>query len=793
MSYVRYYNADKTIELPFRIKLNFNKLIAWWVEQVVTETIYSSMAKEVLKRVEQAPELHSSITDPAFIERYEPEIRLLLSPFFPSLTSTNEIKVVGMPYYPYYFNPTKRYQDVVEAAEGDISQPDSSDDQFAYIFGCVAILNLFYGTNINYSPIQYFHIPNHKAGILRTYRALYNADFSEIVPLQKVKPLTAKDIQEMTDNFGDIALWKRKIPPGSYSFEGFNIITLFEVTKEESISALKFDLLKKDALLMPDVVERLRINLSALLNISNIRIGFIFYEREDDALACTGYGFCSSILLTENKAITEKEFCQQWRHGIYQKKESLILPDINETTVGQNIMSQQLAATGVKSYVAVPLIYNDELTGFLELASDKPNVLNSVTVHKLQDVIPLFTTALQRSMEERGNQLEAIIRKNYTAIHPTVAWRFTEVAERLLQRQRFVNDDTLEDIVFENVYPLFGQADIQSSSDERNHAIQADLIEQLLLAEKVLATALQKSGLPIYNELRFRIETFINQLKDGLSAGDENLVLEFLRSEIYPVFNYLKAESPGVEGALQAYYQQMDPELEMVYKQRKAYDQSVKLINETISTYLDEMQQTAQNMFPHYFEKYKTDGVEHNIYIGQSLVKNKNYDPLFLRNIRLWQLIVTCEIENAVQHTKPHLKKDLNICSLILVHSNPLNIRFRMEEKKFDVDGTYNIRYEIIKKRIDKATVKATGERLTQKGKIAIVYSNDREAMEYMHYLRYLQSINYIDNEIEWLTLTDLQSVTGLKALRVSVIYNQSFEGIKESKTTQVLKGMDAA
>jgi hypothetical protein len=253
----------------------------------------------------------------------------------------------------------------------------------------------------------------------------------------------------------------------------------------------------------------------------------------------------------------------------------------------------------------------------------------------------------------------------------------------------------------------------------------------------------------------------------------------------------LKSADNGIESVIKVYKQQLDPKLEMIYKERKAYDQSVRLINETIAAYLDEAQQAAQRMFPHYFEKYKTDGVEHNLYIGQSMVKNQTYHPLFLRNLRLWQLLITCEIENVVQHTKPHLKKDLNICSLILVHSNPLNIHFSMEEKKFDVDGTYNIRYEIIKKRIDKATIKDSEERLTQKGKIAIIYSNDREAIEYLHYLKYLQSINYIDSEIEWLTLNDLQGVTGLKALRVSIIYQKSFGGIKESKAVMVLEEVE--
>ena len=87
--------------------------------------------------------------------------------------------------------------------------------------------------------------------------------------------------------------------------------------------------------------------------------------------------------------------------------------------------------------------------------------------------------------------------------------------------------------------------------------------------------------------------------------------------------------------------------------------------------------------------------------------------------------------------------------TLLLVHSAPLAIQFRIDEKQFDVDGAYNIRYEIIKKRIDKAYIRGSKERLTQPDKIAIVYSQDTEALEYREYLEYLQHRGYIENEIE--------------------------------------------
>ncbi|MEX2234997.1 MAG: hypothetical protein WD824_22735 [Cyclobacteriaceae bacterium] len=193
------------------------------------------------------------------------------------------------------------------------------------------------------------------------------------------------------------------------------------------------------------------------------------------------------------------------------------------------------------------------------------------------------------------------------------------------------------------------------------------------------------------------------------------------------------------------------------------------MINNMISACLNEAQIAAQEMFPHYFEKYQTDGIEYTIYLGSSLTKNKHFNTFYLKNFRLWQLLTTCEIEKRMAQLKPDLTIDLDITQLILVHDQALSIRFRPDEKQFDVDGAYDIRYEIIKKRIDKATVKTTGERLTQPGKIAVIYNQPKVEEEYKRYFEYLASKNVISNKVEELELEELPGANGLRALRVEV------------------------
>ena len=370
-------------------------------------------------------------------------------------------------------------------------------------------------------------------------------------------------------------------------------------------------------------------------------------------------------------------------------------------------------------------------------------------------------------------------------------WKFYEAAEKYHTEHQTNENAKLDEIIFSDVYPLFGQSDIKGSSNARNEAIKEDLTTQLTLAITVLEDACKSEKLPIYNELMFRVSSYLNDVEQGLSAGDEVSILDFLNREIYPVFNHIKKISNTLSQKVSVYMNRLDKNLNVVYEKRKEYENSVTLLNDKLAKFLDDKQKQAQEMFPHYFERYKTDGVEYNMYIGQSITNNKNFDSLYLYNLRLWQLKITYEMENVAFYERKNMQHDLRVASLILVHSNPMAIKFRMDEKQFDVDGAYNIRYEIIKKRIDKAHIKGTKKRLTVPGKIAIVYSQDRDAIEYLKYINFLQSKNQLGT-IEFLELEDLQGVTGLKALRVEVIYQKDFDERKTITFKELIKEIES-
>jgi len=786
----------KNIELPLELNISFKKvynLFEKYASAALKEHPFHKAAIVMKSEIEKYPELIEGFSDFSLLERHNDIINLLLEPIFPEALLDNEIKAATIPFSFASFKFSSRFESILRNAGEDYElNVRNFEDDSMYIMACTFILSFVYGYNINLKRPFYFDIPDQTTGTMKYYRAAFNGDFSEIIPTENVKKITEEDYKELLNNFDNIDLWREKFPPNGYIFKGFGLINLFDVTSEEMLSSIKANLLAGG----DDLIEKLQNNLRDFYNIKDLKLGYSIFDKVNAKVCETVVKESNSIILKNNTEINcdANYFCEGIMGKVFKKHETFTISDVEHygRLTNKNLFYQNLHKNGIQSIILIPIksSVNGNLA-LLEIASPRAYDLNSVNINKLKDIIPVFEAAVKRTSEERKNVLEATIQEHYTSIHSAVKWRFYEAAEKYHVANQTNENAKLDEIIFKDVYPLLGQSDIKGSSQARNNAIQEDLITQLSLAIDVLKNACKNESLPIYNELTFRVDTYLNDVKKGLNAGDEINILDFLKREIYPIFNHIKDISSTLSKKVSIYKNRLDPELDVVYEKRKAYEKSVTLLNDHLAKYLDNKQKDAQKMYPHYFERYKTDGVEFNMYIGQSITKEDSFDAIYLYNLRLWQLQTMCEMENIAFNERKNMEHDLRVASLILVHSNPMSIKFRMDEKQFDVDGAYNIRYEIIKKRIDKAHIKNTKERLTVPGKIAIVYSQDKDALEYIKYINFLQSRNQLGN-IEFLQLEDLQGVSGLKALRVEVLYHKDFDAKKSITLNDLIKEIEA-
>lgn len=764
-------------DFPLDIKISFHKIIEKYKAQVVNEqsSIAKNYMENVLEYVSSFPKLMDGIEDPDDLYKYKDAIYILLQDLFPDILSDNEIKAASLPFHNLVFNASKRFKTILGNAGDDfeLSMRNMDEDMY-YIYGCILVLNHHYGYHIDFSRPLYYDIPN-EFGILKHYRVSLNADFVNIEPGKGAKEISNQDVDLLIQNIEDVALWKQMFPPKSWIFKGFTIINLTDVTADDAISELKTTLLHKETSTLEEL-QKFQEIFQSIYKISDLRVGITFFnnqemvfERMDNRDA---YSF---ILNKESMNDCKSAICEASFNRLKNERDYFTITNIDEyeKKANYNLLSQNLKNSHVKSCILAPIAIDNELLAVLELVSPRKNELNSINAIKLDDLLPYLVTAVKRNKTELENRIKAVIQSECTSIHPSVLWIFEKEAKRFIKD---IDEDGLasfKDIAFKDVYPLYGQIDIVGSSDVRNSAIQYDLTQHLEWIEKIIGKAFQQEELPIYDQIRIMIRDFKEDLCESLNTDSEQKMLNLLKQEINPLMDDLSKKSEKLMNLVEEYRAKLNPETGMVCDHRKHYDDTVQIINRTMARVIDKKQEEAQKIYPHYFERYKTDGVDHNIYIGEDLTYNRPFNIDYLYNLRLWQLVTMCEMENRFYQLQKTTPIKLDASSLILVFNTTLSIRYRMDEKKFDVDGTYNARYEIIKKRIDKAFIKDTEERITQKGKIAIIYSHDSDEKEYLNYVKYLQTKNYLGRQIELLELEDVQGVIGLRALRVNVLYHE--------------------
>lgn len=758
-------------EVPFPAKMliSFSKLFEKLEEMARDkDKNIADYASGLLELVEPYPELREGFSDLRLIKKYKKPIDKLSRVLFPEILLTNEIKALTPPFFFKPIYTSTRFTKIIKASGEEFSllPKDISADEF-YLYCCYFILGSYFKFPVHAGGALNVEFLNKDQGIVRTYKMGINADMVEFIPTEKAVDITREDFEELVDNRGDMEIWKKKFPPDSWIMKGICIVNLMDTTVDQSYASITSNLLIKS----PDTFQNIRNGLRNLFNNPNLEIGVLTMDK--DHVSTVNKNDMDSILLgRQGRLCCSDNMCDYSYDQLLDRKEPLVIPDIDRFhKKSQSPLSEILASINFKSYIIAPLIFEDELQGFLELASEKPYELNSISLGRLDEILPVLAMAHKRFKTEEQNYIEAIIQQECTTVHPSVKWRFEEEARKFMTQQESGDNPMFKDIVFNSLFPLYGQVDIKGSSTTRNEAVKKDLLKQIKGVKKVLKYAFEQTKMHVYEELIYRVDTYREEIKRGMSAGSEHKILGFLRSEIYPVFDHMKKTDKSLEKMVKKYDEMLDPDLETVYEERKDYDYSVNMINQKLASCLDEGQPEAQEIFPHYFERYKTDGVEFNMYIGQSISREKEFNLIYLQNLRLWQLLQVCKMEYRFKELQNELPVSLEVTSLILVYSTPLSVHFRMDEKRFDVEGAYNARYEIIKKRIDKAYIKGTRDRITQPGHIAIIYSQEQDAREYHRYLDFLIAKGYIKKGYEDVELEDLQGISGLRALRAKISY----------------------
>lgn len=754
-------------------KLSFEPFLAWLRKRAVEEpSVKSHFYQLALEKFEATPAIHTDIPVEE-MQQYEELLEWMFACLTPPSVPEQDIMwALWVPVQPTMFYGTDAFYDLIQLHKIDLRHRTPEDFrreqlQMVYTF----ILKKLY----DFQPRQneYLHAYlNPATGLLQYYHIHINADFIEVKPKGTLPELDLTQLHQLLQEGAGYDVLENSLPLHLFTFSGISVSTITDVTAQHALNNLRQVRLSRNPSDQEEGYQQVIRSLKTLVRNDRIQFDLFPLVQVNDKYVY-GYEVGGTGILYDvwgDRTLTPEEFQAQASAYAAQPK-AFFSADVQQESLDKRGWLSHFVKAGVRSMATMPVFYRQTMVGTFCMYTLGEDQFDGQAIALLETALPAIGQLLQVFIDEFNLEIEDIVREKFTSVQPAVQWKFREAAWQHLYRQKNKMPAAACKIQFNDLHPLYGAIDIRNSSVQRNAAIIADLNAHLDLLRNTFDGLLPLQHSPLMEQMRYTLHKWKQVLtQEILSAADEASINHFLESAVNDWLDHLVTQQPACGQAVEDYRQQVQRPDSPVSANRRALETSMKMINNSINTYLDAENNQLQREYPCYFEKFRTDGVEYDCYIGQSIAPDKKFDHFYLKSIRLWQLTSMGNIARLTRSLLHGMPVPLHTTQLIFVHDKTIDISFRADERRFDVEGAYNIRYQMIKKRIDKVHVRNTGERLTQPDTLAIIYFNRSDLDDYLPSLQYLQETGVFSPGIEELELEDLQGVSGLRALRVGIV-----------------------
>ncbi|MET4080083.1 hypothetical protein ABIB40_000023 [Pedobacter sp. UYP30] len=774
-SVIKIFDDSCLTEHP-KSRLSFLPLVKYLKERLASENFFrKEFFRFILDKIADMDFMLEEVDINRLADK--PEIlELIFSILTPLLANEDELFwALGMPIPSKIFLSSNAFGDffatnpIDKNLDGGLTEVAARRKKIIYNM----ILEKFYNFDSALKGDVFYARINPETKLKEYYGVELDSSFVEVSHKNELPKIDFEELSQRIQSGDELVYLEQCVPLDNFFFEGFNIISIKNVTLQHALADIRATLVNHNYQdeAYQEVIEALKI----ISGNSDLDFGLMPFLTVNNRLVFEETGFSKSKLIAAaRKADLGEDVFYKLINNYIENPQSKFVRRITEENALNDDFLRVLKEDGVRSYAVIPVFYSAVLCGVVEIFSTSEVSFDDNLILKIGYAIPLIGQLFHYGIEEFNGKIESVLMSKFTVLQPAVQWKFNEAVWNYLRQNEEGNSfRDVEKIVFKHVYPLFGAIDVRDSTIERNRALKEDIEIHINLLIETLGNICSSVNLELTDKLLYSCNNWSKKINEIILTTEENQFTEFLENDVFPLFSMMRTNYPVTVSLLTHYFEQIDAEHGIVFKNRRALEISMQFINTKIGKYLDKQQKILQESFPCYFAKFRTDGVEYDIYIGQDIAPYKTFDLLYLKNIRLWQLTSMVEITRLTREIQQKIPHKLLTTQLIFVHSSAIDISFRTDERRFDVEGAYNIRYEVVKKRIDKVLIKDRRERLTQPDKIAIVYFTNEEAQEYIEYINYLTNEQLFNDDLEILELEELQGVAGLKALRVGVNYNR--------------------
>lgn len=508
------------------------------------------------------------------------QFQTLISLIVPSMFFADDMSFIAPPFTKTALVQTPAFQELLDSEKWNIKIPTEKfveNKNTTLTNAATYILNEFYDQHIEWGNTNLITLRNKVSGIERHFQLDFKYDFVKVNKLKPFPELSQVEINHLIRNLDDEETILQYFPTDLFEFTGFATGNFHDVSEIEIESKLKEWLNgSTDDLTPTEFLNQLDVYIQSFLHRAEARCGTIMTEYEilhrNQITSLTGLAK-ENLLGEDLEGNGSQDIYDQLAIG-----QDVVLVEDLSTLEDLSKAEKALIKNGFKSIILSP-IRDDEgkVISVLEIGSTIANDFNKTTVRQLSNVIDILKEGYSKYMDNLEARITAIIQQKYTSIHPSVQWKFENVAmSHLIEGVYGENNVNLDSIVFEEVYPLYAQSDIVGSSKLRNSAIRADLIENLELLSELITKWYKKKKLPLLDAQLMKVEKALSGLRKKFVSNDETSIVNLLTKEIHPHLEKLsKRHSEIYSKSWKKYSAHLDSNLGIIYHKRKDFESSV--------------------------------------------------------------------------------------------------------------------------------------------------------------------------------------------------------------------------
>ena len=756
-----------------------------YIEQQIHETqssVYRGFLLSIATLIKNSPELLQPITDMKVLDKHKELINLI------KITHLSQVKTDGQLYslgIPSGNPPVIKYFGYSSEFEDFYKEKGESLQLYSTIVGEEFKRNSYKevlrkGYGINYkegAPETMVQLYEETEGVKKYYKIQRRHQFIYVTVDGTMPELRQEWVDYAYGTIADHKSLQEPLPFEKFIIEGFFIFTIIPDTEEVALNELNNIITHIHENDKGDTFNRLIQATRSLLGNGHIEIGFLpFMKVNDDYVYHNVFTDISIVLGCLKKHFSPAELEDIFKRVIRQCSscgsvlDSLGNDIYQEGCGSEDHIQQILIKEGFTSLKFVPVRYKDTLLGVIELGSKNEGDINTDVLRKLEMAMPAYREYFLHKANAFTEYMKSFIMQRYTAIQQSVAWKFNEEVWNTFKNTTGASAMVATPPVrFENLYPFYGAIDFRNSSQKQIEAIHSDYKAQLHFLDSLLLNNETVKDDKTVKELLLQIRYWRNRLCNNIDIEEEVDLRHFLEIDSVNFINTLADSSKLDKETAQNYSHAVLAKEGEFHLFHNKYEESLQKLNRVLKDELFLAEQQLQDNVPHYFEKFQTDGLEYSLYAGQSIKPSVAFPANGVNDIISWQLDTMLKMATTAAKYKEQLTVPLETTQLILVHENTVDISYRIDERHFDVEGSYSIRYEVVKKRIDKVRLLNSNERLTQPGTIAIVYTHKNGIKPYIDKIGQLVKEGKLLQGVEYLDLEQLHGIGKLKAIRVKM------------------------